>query len=54
MDSELDNLRKYGYSQSNYVLVDLSTPEIIDWIENQKEEIGCKNKSTSWFSGWWD
>ncbi len=49
-DTELENLKKYGYSESSNVYVDSTTEEIIENIENLKKEIGCKKKTTI-FSG---
>jgi len=50
-DGELENLKKYGYSESSNVYVDLSTEEIIEEIEYLKKEVGCKKKTVSSLGG---
>ena len=45
--NELENLRKYGYSESSEVLVELSTEEIIQGIKEMKKEIWCDNLTRS-------
>ena len=54
-DTEIENLKKYGYSDSlSKVFEELSPEEIIEELEDHKIEMGCKKKSVNWFSSIFD
>jgi len=54
-DTEIENLKKYGYSESmSKVFGELSSEEIIEELEYLKIEMGCKKKSVNWFSSFFD